>query len=81
MSVFFTPPHQVFTHIEEIPLQLFIPQAEQSQLPQSLLVCQIIQAPNHLHGPSLGSLQYVHVLLVLGSPEMDTALQMWPPQH
>lgn len=70
-----------YLHIlQRFPLKSFLPQAEHSQLSQSLFVCQIIQALNCPYSPLLGSLQYVHVLLVLWSPEMDAALQMWPPQ-
>ena len=37
----------------------------------------MLQYLNHLSSSSLDSLQYVHVSLVLGSPELDTLLQMW----
>lgn len=50
------------------------------RLSQPLLVSQILQVLSHLHGPLLDSLQYVHILHVLGSPEQDTAVQMWPCQ-
>lgn len=36
----------------------------------------MLQPPEHL-GPPLVSLQYFHGFLVPGSPELDTALQMW----
>lgn len=48
-------------------------QAEQSELSQPLLTCQIQQALNPLCGPLLDTLQYVQVSRVLGSPEVDTA--------
>ncbi|KAK4828308.1 hypothetical protein QYF61_025320 [Mycteria americana] len=35
----------------------------------------MLQSINHLHGPSLDSLQYVHVSLVLGSSALDTVFQ------
>jgi len=38
----------------------------------------MLQSLHHLNGPSLDSLQYVHVSLVPRSPEMDIALQVWP---
>lgn len=41
--------------------------AKQFQLSQSLLVGQKPQALNHLCGPSLGSVQYTHIFLILGS--------------
>lgn len=37
--------------------------------------CPVLQAHNHLHGPSLDLLQSVHVSLTLGSPGLDLALQ------
>ena len=40
----------------------------------------MLQALNHLSGPLLDLLQYVNVCLVLGSPALNTALQMWPHQ-
>lgn len=36
----------------------------------------MLQPFNHLHNPSLDSLQYVHVFLVLGNPELGVA-----PKH
>jgi len=39
----------------------------------------MLQFLNPVHGTSLDSLQYVHVSLILGSPELDTVLQVWPP--
>jgi len=38
------------------------------------------QSLNHLSGPSLDSLQKLHVSLGLGSPELDMVLQRWPQQ-
>jgi len=37
----------------------------------------MLQSLNYLCSASLDSLQYVHASLVLGSPELDTGLQMW----
>lgn len=42
---------------------------------QPLLTCQTLQPLHQLHGLSLDSFQYVHVVLVQGSPEPDRALQ------
>jgi len=39
------------------------------------------QSLNQPYGPSLHSLWYAHVSLVVGSPELDTAFQVWPHQH
>ncbi|KAK4810494.1 hypothetical protein QYF61_004274, partial [Mycteria americana] len=49
--------------------------AKQSQLSQPFLIGEMLQSFHHLCGPALDSLQYVHVSLVLGSPELDTGLQ------
>lgn len=41
---------------------------------------EMLQSLHQLCDLSLDSLQYVHVSLVLGSPELDSALHMWPHQ-
>jgi len=46
--------------------------SQQSQLSQPLLVCQVLPSLNYHHGPLLESVRFVHVCLVLGSPEGDT---------
>ncbi len=41
----------------------------------------MLQASNHLCGPSLDPFLYnILVFLELGSSELDTGLQMWPHQ-
>lgn len=50
------------------------------QLYQSLLVWKMLQSLNHLCGPFLDSLEYVHIFLVLGNPEPGTVLQVWHHQ-
>lgn len=50
--------------------------AEQMHLPQPLVAHHVVQAPDQLGEPTLGSLQYVHVCLVLGSPKLDSTLQV-----
>jgi len=47
-------------------------------LPQPLIAHHVVQAPDKLGGPTLGSLWYTHVFLVLGSPKLDSALQVQP---
>lgn len=47
-------------------------------LHQSLFAYHLVHAPYKLGEPTLDSLQYVHIFLVLGSPKLDPALQMWP---
>lgn len=53
-------------------------QAEQSQLSQVFLSCQILHFLTHLQCPSLDLLECVHVCVVLGSPPLDTAIQLCP---
>jgi len=79
-SVVLAPSLQVFIYIDKIPPEPSLLQAEESQLSHLLLIGDILQSLNHLYGPSLDSLQYVHVSLVLGSPELDTVLQVWRHQ-
>jgi len=40
----------------------------------------MLQSLHCLGGPLLDSLQYVHDALVLGTPGLDPALQVWPHQ-
>ena len=54
-------------------------QAEQSQLSQPSLIGEMLQSL-HLRGPLLDSVHSAHVFLVLGTPELDAVLQMWPYQ-
>lgn len=72
--------HQVLIYIDEIPHDSFLLQVELSKLSQPLLIGEVIQSFNHLHGFYLDSLQYVYVFLVLGRPLLDKALWLWP-QH
>lgn len=67
--------HQVFMHIDEIPLKHLL-SALKSPRSQPLLIHKILQVLNHLRGASLYSFQFVHVSFVLGSLELDPALQM-----
>jgi len=54
-------------------------QAEQGQqLPQPVLIGEMLQPSNLLHGPLLDLIQQLHVFLVLGAPGLDTVLQMGP---
>jgi len=40
----------------------------------------MFQSPPHPRSPPLDSLQYLLIFLELGSPELNTVLQMGPPQ-
>lgn len=69
-AVFFTPSHPIFTHIDKISLETSLLLAEPSQLSQFLSVWQMLQSLKLTLGTFTGyTLQYVHVLLVLGSPD------------
>lgn len=46
------------------------------RLPQPLFAHPVVQAPDQLGEPTLDSLQYVHVFLVLESPKLDSAPQV-----
>ncbi|KAK4832397.1 hypothetical protein QYF61_022532, partial [Mycteria americana] len=50
--------------------------AEQPQLSQPVLVGEVLQPSDHFNGPPLDSLQQLHVLLVLRTPELDAVLQL-----
>jgi len=48
-------------------------QTEQTQVVQPPLICAVHQTSSHPGSPSLGSLQYIHVFLALGSPKLGSA--------
>lgn len=80
-SIFFISLHQIiYTHWEDPSLKPSFLQADNFQLSQLLLVRQMFQFLNYLCDPLLDSLQYVHVPLLLGSPEVDIVLQLWSHQ-
>ncbi|KAK4832223.1 hypothetical protein QYF61_021070 [Mycteria americana] len=56
-------------------------QAEQAQLSQPVLTGEVLQSSDRLRGPPLDSLQQVHVLLMLGGPELNTVLQGFIPWY
>lgn len=61
-TIFFTPSIQVFIDIDKIPPEpSFSSSREISQLFQPFLSGEMLYAFNHLQGPSLAGLQYVHV--------------------
>ena len=51
-------------------------QVKEPQLSQSVVVREVLQCSDHLCGPPLDLLQQLHVLLVLGAPELATVLQV-----
>ena len=50
--------------------------ASLGNLCQPVLVGEVLQPSDHLRGPPLDPLQHIHVLLVLGAPELDAGLQV-----
>ena len=78
-SVLFAPYFQVFIYMNMIPPTPSLLQAEQSQLSQPFLIGELLQSLNHACGSLWDSLQYAHISLLLGSPEMVTRL--WPHQR
>lgn len=44
---------------------------------QDLLRCHVLQLPTHLYDHLLDLLQYFHVCLALGMPELYVVLQLW----
>lgn len=72
-------PLGIYTHSWDLSEASFL-QAEQPQCTQPVPRQEMLQSFNHPCSPSLDSLQYVHVSHILGSPELDTGLQMVPHQ-
>lgn len=46
--LYFVPPHLGFIHLDKVPLESSPLWAEQSQLPQRLFICEVIQSFHHL---------------------------------
>ncbi|KAK4827202.1 hypothetical protein QYF61_015230 [Mycteria americana] len=73
------PSSPTLGHIPEgcykISPELSLLQAEQPQLSQPVFIGEVFQPSDHLRGPPLDWLQQVHVLLMLGAPELNTILQ------
>ncbi|KAK4825708.1 hypothetical protein QYF61_002067 [Mycteria americana] len=51
-------------------------QAEQPQLSHPVFTGEVLQPSDHLRGPPLDSLQQLHVLLMLGAPELNAVVQL-----
>lgn len=72
------PPFKYFLHADEICPKPSPLQVKLSQLPQPFLIGEVLQSLNHPCGLLWDSFQYAHVSLLLGSPELDQPLKMWP---
>ena len=51
-------------------------QAEQPHLSELVLIGEVVQPSDHLHGSPLDPLQHIHVLLMMRAPELDAELQV-----
>ena len=69
-------PLQVLEGHCKVSLEPSLLQSEIPQLSQPVLMGEVLQPSDQLHGPPLHPLQQLHVLLVLGAPELDALLQV-----
>ncbi|KAK4820021.1 hypothetical protein QYF61_017694 [Mycteria americana] len=81
-----TDPHlsttsfQAVVESDEVSPQPPFLQAEQSQLPQPLLIRLLLQTLHQLRCPSLDTLQPLNVSLVVGGPKLNTGFEVRPHQ-
>ncbi|KAK4809817.1 LOW QUALITY PROTEIN: hypothetical protein QYF61_014285 [Mycteria americana] len=71
------PPFRPFDEVSPQPPFL---QAKQSQLPQPLLIRLLLQTLPQLRCPSLHTLQYLNIPLVVGGPKLNTVFEVRPHQ-
>ncbi|KAK4824396.1 hypothetical protein QYF61_014056 [Mycteria americana] len=60
--------------------QALLEAAKQSQFPQPLLIRLVLQTLHQLRCPSLYTLQYLNIPLVVGGPKLNTVFQVRPHQ-
>ncbi|KAK4807435.1 hypothetical protein QYF61_001986 [Mycteria americana] len=65
---------------EEVSPQPPFLQAEQAQGPQPLPISLVLQTLPQLRCPSLGTLQYLNIPLVVGGPKLNTVFEVQPHQ-
>jgi len=75
-----TPTLKIFININQIPSESSFLMAEQTQFAQPFLTGEMLQALHHLCGSLLDPLQEIPIFYVLGSPELNTQLQVRPDQ-
>ncbi|KAK4816196.1 hypothetical protein QYF61_012661 [Mycteria americana] len=81
-----TDPHlsttsfQVVVESDEVSPQPPFLQAKQSQFPQPLLIRLLLQTLHQLRCPSLYTLQYLNIPLVVGGPKLNTVFEVRPHQ-
>jgi len=67
---------QVLEGCYKVSLQPSLLQAGQCQLSQPFLLEEVLHPSDHFCGPPVDLLQQVHVLLMLGAPELNARLQV-----
>ncbi|KAK4831168.1 hypothetical protein QYF61_015638 [Mycteria americana] len=81
-----TDPHlsttsfQVVVESDKVSPQPPFLQAKQSQLPQPLIIRLLLQTLHQLRCPSLDTLQYLNIPLVVGGPKLNTVFEVRPHQ-
>ncbi|KAK4823617.1 hypothetical protein QYF61_004220 [Mycteria americana] len=75
-----TTSFQVVVESDKVSPQPPFLQAKQSQLPQPLLIRLLLQTLHQLRCPSLYTLQYLNIPLVVGGPKLNTVFEVWPHQ-
>ena len=73
---FLVGPLQVLEGGYKFPPEPSLLQASEPQLSQPVLIREVLQPSDHLHGPPLDPLQWLDVLLELGASELDVILQV-----
>ncbi|KAK4832092.1 hypothetical protein QYF61_020707 [Mycteria americana] len=76
LSRFLVGPFQVLEGCYKVSSEPPLLQAEQPQLSQPVFIGEVLQPSDPLHGPPLDSFQQVHVLLMLGAPELNAVLRV-----
>ncbi|KAK4822675.1 hypothetical protein QYF61_019042 [Mycteria americana] len=76
LSSFLVGPLQAVEGCYKVSPEPSLLQAKQPQLSQPVFIGVVLQPSDHLCGPPLDSLQQVHVLLMLGTPEPNAVLQV-----
>ncbi|XP_068253163.1 ubiquitin-conjugating enzyme E2 W isoform X1 [Nyctibius grandis] len=69
-------PLQILEGCYEVSPEPSLLQAEEPQLSQPVFIGEVLQPFDHHRGPPLDSFQQLHVLLMLGAPEMNAVLQV-----
>ncbi|KAK4810060.1 hypothetical protein QYF61_007224 [Mycteria americana] len=76
----YTTPFQVVVESNKISPQPPFLQAKQPQFPQPLLIRLVLQTLHQLRCPSLDTLQYLNVSLVVRGPKLNTVFKVRPHQ-